>query len=140
MTTVAFAVTPHEELLHVDAAAAVMVTGPDGGTGGALYVALDPLAVWYGVTEPQLHGLFASAHCTDHCTPPGGVLSFATAAITCTLASAATDAGGCCRKLTLGGIAVILIESSPGLPPGFCDFGVAAIVTSPPVGISGGAV
>jgi hypothetical protein len=78
---VASDVTPHDVPLHVDDAAAVTVTGPEGGTGGATYVALEPLAVWYGVTDPQLQGLFGSLHCTDHCTPPGGSVSFATAAV-----------------------------------------------------------
>jgi hypothetical protein len=62
MLTVEIEEAVHEFALHVDAAAATMLTEPMGGTGGAVYTALVPLAVSNGVTEPQLHGLFGSLH------------------------------------------------------------------------------
>jgi hypothetical protein len=49
-------------------------------TGGAVYVAVAPLAVCTGEIQPQPPGTVL-LHCTDHVTPPGAT-SLATVALT----------------------------------------------------------
>jgi hypothetical protein len=140
MLTVEVEDAAQELPLHVDAAAATIVTGPAGATGGAVNTALVPLAVSYGVTDPQLHGLFGSLHCTDHLTPPVGIVSLLTAALTAAWLLTVMVEAGCTRKLTLGGIAVMLMVARPGLPPGELAMGLADRFTTPPAGIVDGAV
>jgi hypothetical protein len=63
-------------------------------TGGAVYVAVAPLAVCTGVIQPQPSGTVLP-HCTDHVTPPGGT-SFVTVALTEACVTDTIVDGGAC--------------------------------------------
>jgi hypothetical protein len=80
---------------------ATIVTVPVDVAGGAVYVAVAPLAVLAGPTHPQPPGTVL-LHCTDHATPPGAT-SFATAALTAACVVATIVVGGTCEKVRDGG-------------------------------------
>jgi hypothetical protein len=60
--------------------ALIVTIVPADGTGGAVYVATPPLAVWYGTIVPQPPATVLP-HCTVQVMPPGAT-SFATMALT----------------------------------------------------------
>ena len=74
--------------------AVIVIEVPVEVTGGAVYVAVAPLAVCRGAIHPQPPGTVLP-HCTDHVTPPGGT-SFATVALTEACATDVIADGGCC--------------------------------------------
>ncbi len=98
-----------------------------------------------GRMNPQPPGA-VDGHETLHATPPGGVLSFATLALTdtCDCAAcvvAAMDEGGACVKAIVGDGEVMTTTTDAGLDAvvdGSLD--PAVIVTNPPVGIVFGGV
>lgn len=116
--------------------ATIVTEVPLDVTGGAVYVAVAPLAVWAGTTQPQPPGTVL-LHCAVQVTPPGGT-SFVTVALTGACAVAAIVPGGACLNTRDGGTATTVVKAIAGFDVVAGED--AVIVTRPPVGTVAGAV
>ena len=119
---------------------AVSVTEVPGDvTGGAVYIAVAPLAVWTGTIQPQPPGTVL-LHCADQVTPPGAT-SFATVALTgaCVRDTIGIEDDGVCVNVRDGGAARIVVKVTAEFD-GVVAGEDAVIVTRPPAGTEAGAV
>jgi len=110
---------------------------PGVATGGAVYVAVCPLAVLYGTIQP--HPATVLLHFSVQVTPPGG-RSFLTVALTGAEVPAVNAEGGSCEIAIVGATAIVVVAVAgfEGVVGGAAE--EAIIVTTPPAGAVAGAV
>ena len=108
-------------------------------TGGAVYVAVAPLAECPGVMAPQAPATML-LHCKLHATPPGAT-SLATAALIVVCVEAVRLDAGCCVIVTATGCAVIVVTATAGFDGVEAGAAEAAVRTTTfPAGTALGAV